>query len=128
MTPLYNHNSEETAYLIEDYPYGFRLRCMMKVWLEYKPSKGWRMVTRTSNPKKPGHWNAVKMSTYCELGGNLFLDQEGHIQWSGVSMYADLAALEAFATRFPESELRLVAAMIQRHKAAATAKAAILES
>jgi len=115
MKPLYNHTSEETAYLIADYPYGFRLRCQMKVWLEHKPSKGWRMVTRTSNPKRPGTWNAPKMSTYRELGGNLFLDNEGHIQWDGVSVYDGLEKLQAFAERFPESDLKLVNAMIKRH-------------
>ncbi len=116
MTPLYNHTSEETAYLIADYPYGFKLRCQMKVWLEHKPSQGWRMVTRTSNPKKPGHWNAPKMSTYCALGGNLFLDNEGHIHWDGVSPYADLAKLESFAARFPESDLTLINAFIKRYQ------------
>lgn len=59
-TPLYGHNSESTAYVIADYPYGFKLRCTMKVWLEYKEGKGFRMVTRTSNPKKPGIWNNQK--------------------------------------------------------------------
>lgn len=113
MTPLYNHNSEETAYLIADYPYGFKLRCQMKVWLEHKPNKGWRMVTRTSNPKKPGTWNKEKRSTYSELGGNLFLDNEGHIQWTGVSIYSSLEQLEAFAAQFPESDLTLVNAMIK---------------
>ena len=117
MTPLYGHNSEETAYLIADYPYGFRMRCQMKVWLEFKASKGWRIVRRTSNPKRPGTWNAPKASTYSELGGNLFLDNEGHIQWEGVNIFADIAKLESFAARFPESDLTLVNAMLKRRLA-----------
>lgn len=117
MTPLYNHNSEETAYLIADYPYGFRLRCQMKVWLEFKEGNGWRMVSQTSNPKKPGLvWNTPKKSTYRELGGNLYLDDQSHIQWTGVSIYAALPELEAFAAKFPESDLSLVNAMIKRHR------------
>lgn len=48
-----SHNSPETAYIVEDYPYSFRLRCQMRVWLEYKKRHGYRMVTQTSNPRKP---------------------------------------------------------------------------
>lgn len=117
MQPLYGHNSEATAYLIADYPYGFKLRCQMKVWLEHKPSKGWRMVCKTSNPKKPGTWNKEKYSTYRELGGNLFLDAQRHIQWEGVSIYEGLESLLAFATRFPQSDLTLINAMIKRYQA-----------
>ena len=115
-TPLYGHTSEATAYLIADYPYGFKLRCQMRVWLEFKEGKGWRMVTQTSNPKKNNIWNKPKMSTYSELGGNLFLDSEGHIQWTGCSIYSTYEQLKAFAERFPESDLRIVNAMIKAHE------------
>lgn len=121
MTPLYNHTSSETAYIIADYPYGFRLRCQMKVWLEFKASKGWRMVSQTSNPKKPGLvWNTPKASTYRELGGNLYLDENNHVQWEGISIYQGLADLEAFAAKYPESDLTLINAMIKRHKVRAS--------
>jgi hypothetical protein len=33
---LTDHTSPETAYLVEDYPYGFRLRCQIRYWLEYR--------------------------------------------------------------------------------------------
>lgn len=122
MIPLYNHTSEETAYLIADYPYGFRLRCQMKVWLEFKASKGWRMVSMTSNPKRSGTWNKPKASTYRELGGNLYLDSVGHIQWEGVSIYEGQDKLEAFAAKFPESDLKLIHAMLKRHYAVAAKK------
>lgn len=107
-TPLYGHNSEETAYLIADYPYGFKLRCQMKVWLEYREGKGWRMVTRTSNPKKPGMWNKEKASTYSSLGACLYLDNEGHIHQSAVSLYSSIEELKAFAAAFPGADLSLV--------------------
>ena len=29
------HISPETAYVIDDYPYGFRLRCRIRYWLEF---------------------------------------------------------------------------------------------
>ena len=103
MKPLYGHTSEETAYYIADYPYGFKLRCEMKVWLETRDKMGVRMVTRTSNPKKPGVWNKPKYSTYAALAGNLFLDEEGHIQWDGLSQYSDIPKMEQFLRMFPEN-------------------------
>jgi hypothetical protein len=122
MKALYGHTSEETAYLVQDYPYGFKLRCQMKVWLEYRDGKGFRMVTRTSNPKKPGTWNKEKASTYCAVAGNLFLDENSHIHWTGISGWEDQAKLEKFVADFPESDkagLELVKALIRRHIAKA---------
>lgn len=112
-TPLYGHNSEETAYIIADYPYGFKLRCQMKVWLEYREGKGFRMVTRTSNPKKPGMWNKEKTSTYASLGACLYLDENDHIHQSAVSLYSTIEAVKAFAVNFPGADLSLVNGLIE---------------
>jgi len=38
--------------LVEDYPYGFRLRCKIRFWLEYAPKRGFRFVSQTTNPKR----------------------------------------------------------------------------
>ncbi len=118
MKPLYNHVSEETAYHIKDYPYGFKLRCEMKVWLEYREGKGYRMVTRTSNPKKPGVWNKPKESTYCSLAGNLYLDDNGHIHWVGLVGWEKKEVLQKYLTDFPETDIKvasLIKALI-RHR------------
>lgn len=112
-TPLYGHNSEETAYIIADYPYGFKLRCQMKVWLEYREGKGFRMVTRTSNPKKPGMWNKDKASTYASLGACLYLDENDHIHQAAVSLYSTIEAVKAFAVNFPGADLSLVNGLIE---------------
>lgn len=56
------HTDAASAYIIEDYPYG-RLRCQMRVWMEYRAGHGFRKVTQTQNPKT-GRWNAPKKSTY----------------------------------------------------------------
>lgn len=84
MTPLYGHVSSETAYLVEDYPYGFNLRCKMRCWIEYKPKKGFRFWTQTTNPKKNNIWNKPKASTYVELSAAMYLDDQNHVQWIGV--------------------------------------------
>src|SRR5437762_10605235 len=49
MQILSGHISPETAYVVKDYPYGFRLRCQIRYWLEYKPSKGDRKSTRLNS-------------------------------------------------------------------------------
>src|ERR1044071_3436723 len=68
------HTSAETAYLVDDYPYGFTLRCRMYVWLEYRPKFGYRMVTQTTNPRRTGHvLNKPKAGIYHPLAV-LFLD------------------------------------------------------
>jgi len=125
-TPLYGHNSEETAYIIADYPYGFKLRCTMKVWLEYREGKGFRMVSRTSNPKRPGTWNKEKPSTYSALGANLYLDEEGHINQSAVSLYSSIEDIKAFASNFPGSDLCLVKMFLKAYERREAAKAVSL--
>jgi len=88
---LSGHVSPETAYVVEDYPYGFRLRCRIRYWLEFNKTHGVRLMSQTSNPKKPGLvWNKPKASTYCRFGGAMFLDQDDHVQWSGLTEYGDL--------------------------------------
>ncbi len=54
ITLLAGHVSPETAYVVSDYPYGFRLRCQIRYWLEYSPTHGFRLVSQTTNPKRSG--------------------------------------------------------------------------
>ena len=98
MEALSGHTSPETAAYVEDYPYGFRLRCRIRYWLEYQPKHGYRFVSQTTNPKKLGEvWNKPKASTYAQFGGVMLRDEgNGHITWRGLSGYDDLAICEAF--------------------------------
>lgn len=103
MQILTGHISDETAYLVEDYPYGFRLRCKKRYWLDYSPTHGVRLVSQTSNPKRPGLvWNKPKASTYARLGGCMFLDEEQHVQWSGLNVYTDAAEAAAWVEKYGE--------------------------
>ena len=95
---LSGHTSPVTAYTVDDYPYGFRLRCKIRYWLEFTPKRGVRLWSQTTNPKRPGEaWNKPKASTYCKFGGAMFLDQDDHVQWHGLTEYTD--ASEAIAWR-----------------------------
>jgi hypothetical protein len=60
--------SPETAHVVPDYPYGFRLRCQIRYWLEQKPGHGTRLVSQTTNPKQSNVFdrtaNKPKHGTY----------------------------------------------------------------
>ena len=87
VTLLPGHTSPETAYVVADYPYGFRLRCTIRYWLEYKRSRGYRLMSQTTNPKKSGEvWNKPKASTYFVFGV-MGLNAEGHVTWDVLSEY-----------------------------------------
>lgn len=102
MEVLKGHTSEETAYMVDDYPYGFRLRCKIRYWLE-KTKHGVRFCSQTTNPKKAFEvWNAPKKSTYSDVGC-MYKDDNGHVHWSGISMlYANSKQLGEFLARFSD--------------------------
>lgn len=94
---LANATTPETAVTIADYPYGFRLRCMMRVWVEYRPGKGFRYCTQTTNPKRPGTvWNKPKASTYCRVSMAIQQDDNGHLSPVALTEYSDLKEYAAF--------------------------------
>jgi hypothetical protein len=102
MTELKGHTSLETAYLVADYPYSFKLRCKIRYWLEHNGKKGFRFVSQTENPKT-GRWNAPKKSTYASMAASMYLDEKGHVQWSGVGEYSGVDGLTAYVKRFPDT-------------------------
>ena len=106
MTPLYGHVSPETAYVVNDYPYGFRMRCKIRYWLERHPTRGWRFCSQTTNPKRDGEvWNKPKASTYVRFAACMYLDDVGHVHWDGLSEYAEATNAAAFVDKFPGADL-----------------------
>jgi hypothetical protein len=82
---LIGHTSPETARVVEDYPYG-SLRCTIRYWVE-TGAKGAtrgkrRVVSQTTNPKRPGEvWNKPKAGTYA-LFAFLYLNHANdHVEW-----------------------------------------------
>ena len=102
MQILKGHISPDTAYVVDDYPYGYTLRCKIRYWLEHKPGKGFRLVSQTTNPKRGHVWNKPKASTYMKFGGCMFLDDNGHVQWNGLSEYSSGAEAKAFLDTYGE--------------------------
>lgn len=91
---LYQHTSQETAYVVDDYPWGFRLRTQIRYWIETKKSHGQRFCSQTINPKT-GRWCAPKYCTYSEVE-ILYLDEKNHISSTGLSLYSDENRLKEF--------------------------------
>jgi hypothetical protein len=75
---LRGHTSKETAYLVDDYPYGYTLRTSIRYWIETKPNKGDRFCSMTINPKN-GRENTPKMDVYYPFQF-LYLDEKGHVK------------------------------------------------
>jgi len=121
LTPLPGHTSEETAYVVDDYPYGFRLRCKIRYWLEYKSKMGFRLCSQTTNPKVAGEfWNKPKKSTYNDLAV-MGLNSEKHVTWTGINVYSIdqfEGFIAAYGPSFDETQKGIsiaMAAAIQRY-------------
>ncbi len=97
------HTSPETAYVIEDYPFGFRLRCKKRTWVEFKKNKGYRVVSQTTDPRQATEfWNAPKAGTYLPTCAALYLDEEGHLQNAGIyfAYPSEVEKQKAFRDKF----------------------------
>lgn len=95
---LVGHVSPETAMVVADYPYGFKLRCQMRYWVESKPGYGQRFVSQTSNPKKPGLvWNKPKAGVYA-LVVVMYQDQDtGYVKHAVLTPYNnDIESIEGW--------------------------------
>jgi len=122
MQLLKNHTTPDSAYVVDDYPYGFRLRCKIRYWLEFKAGKGFRFVSQTTNPKRAGeHWNKPKASTYCRFGGAMFLDDNGHVQWAGLTEYSTAAEARKFLDTYGDAIPEQAAGLTRKWVAAKTA-------
>ncbi len=94
MEVLSGHTSPETAYVVEDYPYGYRLRTTIRYWIETKKGFGQRFMSQTVNPKT-GRWNKPKNGTYCDIQV-LVKDDQGHVSSQGLHSGRGQEAIDAF--------------------------------
>lgn len=106
------HTSPETAYIIEDYPFGFRLRCKMRVWIETKKGQGMRVVRQTTDPRNAGEvWNAPKKSTYDTLKV-LYIDSDtGHLEsagWNSNYSSGNMEFLADFGEVLTEKQIQMI--------------------
>jgi hypothetical protein len=71
---LYNHTSFETAYIVQDWPWGYKLRTEKRFWIESNKN-GDRTISQTLDPRS-GKWCAPKKSTYYPVKIFYTSDQE----------------------------------------------------
>ncbi len=89
------HNNSGNALIVENYPYGFRLRTKIRYWIE-TTKRGDRFVSQTLNPKTQ-RWNAEKKSTYTDVGILMQEKANSHITWHGWEVaYSHIQELERF--------------------------------
>lgn len=93
---LYKHTSQENAYIVENYPWGFRLKTTIRYWVETKNRKncGQRFGRQTINPKT-GIWCAPKYSTYSPIIV-MYLNEDEHIKFCTSNNYCDDEMLNKF--------------------------------
>jgi len=96
---IHGCTSQATAFMIEDYPYGRTLRCRRRVWLEYKPNHGFRFVSQTEHPIRKV-WNKPHTSTYVNIAACMYLDEQGHVAWTGITPYTSATEALDFARTF----------------------------
>jgi hypothetical protein len=82
---LNGHTSADTAYLVKDYPYGRRLRCQRRTWIETAVKGQYtgrqRFMAQTNDPRKDGiAWNNPHASTYDPFIA-MYLDHENHVAY-----------------------------------------------
>ena len=104
MKQLIGNVSPQTAYVVPDYPYGFRLRTQIRYWVESKKNFGQRFVSQTLNPKT-GKWNAPKAGTYHEAVVLLVNSDDtspefGYVHHDALSIYSDNEQIQAFVDKY----------------------------
>jgi hypothetical protein len=87
---LNGHINQDTAFLVDDYPYGRTLRCRRRTWIDTASTgkrKGWqRFVSQTTNPKQAGEvWNKPHASVYDPFIV-MYLDENEHVGYWNVGL------------------------------------------
>jgi hypothetical protein len=92
MTYLTGHD-EKNPLVIADYPYGFKLRCEIRYWIETN-NKGDRFVSQTVNPKT-GRLNAPKYGTYKTIVV-MYKNDIGHVHCASINRYTSKDEIKQF--------------------------------
>jgi len=101
---LIGHDSEEKAYTVDDYPYGFRLRTMIRYWIETAKNHDQRFCSQTKNPKT-GQWNKPKKGTYSSVIV-MGLDENNHVTNDGFHMGTYEDKVDEFVGKYQLSDIQ----------------------
>jgi hypothetical protein len=117
---LTGHVSEDTAYIVQDYPYGFRLRCTIRYWIETNKHGEQRFVSQTQNPKN-GRWNTPKKSTYDKVKV-MGLDEMNHVVSDGYYGYTYEDKIDQFVAKYELTDQQKTMMNVYRAQAQAVAR------
>ena len=96
--------NEQTAVVVENYPYGWTRRTQARYWVE-TTKNGQREVFQTKNSNS-GKWNNPKKSTYSDIIMMVKVTSNGHIEGKHFSTaYTNREELDAFLSKFPYDSL-----------------------
>lgn len=84
---IFGYDSPETARVVDDYPYGRRLRTQIRYWIQTDGKHGDRFVSQTVNPAT-GRWNKPKCSTYSPVMA-MYVNDKGHVVYASLSTWAE---------------------------------------
>ncbi len=101
---LIGHVSEETAYTVENYPYGYTARTTIRYWIETSKNKDQRFCSQTKNPKT-GAWNKPKKSTYSSVIV-MGLDENNHVSHTGYHMGTYEDEVNAFVSTYTLDDIQ----------------------
>ncbi len=92
-------NSEETAYIQNDFPFGFHHRTKRKYWIE-TTKQGQRLCTRLQHAVS-GHWFKTQKETYDRLLV-LKIDDKSHVKTESYPKYimGNHEAIDAFVSKW----------------------------
>lgn len=99
MQQLIGCNSQDTAHVVEDYPYGFRLRTKIRYWIESRKGYGQRFVSQTMNPKN-GRWNKAKAGTYSNIIVMGIDEDTGFVTTKALGYWHDEKSIRSFADNY----------------------------
>ena len=100
---IYNAKNFESAVIVDNYPWGFKLKTKRAYWIETN-NKGDRFCYQTLNPKN-NKWCAVKTSTY---GAAFVLTQDesnGYVSYFGLSKCDAAKDVESWLTKVDYEQL-----------------------
>lgn len=107
--------SEETAFVVDNYPWGFRLKTEVKFWIE-RTSKGERFCKMTKNPKT-GKWCKPKKSTYSLVALLYHNEATGKTSYYGACRYKTEQFLEQLGDKLDDWQIEQLNKSIQESKA-----------
>lgn len=94
MKELYNYDSFDNAYQVENYPWGFKMRTSRKYWVESN-KRGDRACFATLDPRS-GKWCKPKKGTYDKVVV-MYLDEENnYVRFKAVDMHSNNEQLAEF--------------------------------